>query len=195
MVECGTGDSVAYAQTLKPGTLESAGFTVHVVFSSGSVQQCRRHVCRPLREACWRHGTGWVKAPKVVQERNTQNLLCQLNSLQEVGDLWLRHSAAHRLRYTSVIFLRPDVLYTDPLPVEAITNVTVRPCLLPTKARGRISATGVLMHGVGIGTRVQRGLIAGEHTQITISWMWCTRSGGRMCNACGGWCQRLSQPH
>lgn len=66
----------------------------------------------------------------MVQQRNMRNLLCQLNSLQEVGDLWLRHAAAHRLQYRSVIFLRPDVLYTDPLPVAAMTNITVCPSRL-----------------------------------------------------------------
>eukprot|EP00892_Ulva_mutabilis_P003127 jgi/Ulvmu1/12815/UM097_0044.1 len=101
--------------------------TAHVITS----QELFLNTSQPLRDACWGKGTGWVKAPKVVQQRNTQNLLCQLNSLQEVGDLWLRHSAVHRLRHHAVIYLRPDVLYTDPLPVEAITNMTEEAVTIP----------------------------------------------------------------
>lgn len=99
--------------------------------ASGRPRSDVRGGCRQLQEGCWAHGTGWVKAPKIVQRRNMKNLMCQLNSLHEVGGLWLRHAAAHRLQYRAVIFLRPDVLYTDPLPVAAITNITVRSAPLP----------------------------------------------------------------
>eukprot|EP00892_Ulva_mutabilis_P003126 jgi/Ulvmu1/12814/UM097_0043.1 len=75
------------------------------------------------RDACWKVGTGWVHEPAQQQQRNVLNLLCQLNSLREVADLWHRHAAAAGLQYRSVIFLRPDVLYMDPLPVESILSI------------------------------------------------------------------------
>ena len=84
-------------------------------------------LCSRKRDACWKVGTGWVREPEQQQRRNVLNLLCQLNSLREVADLWHRHAAAGGLQYRSVIFLRPDVLYMDPLPVESILSIKVCP--------------------------------------------------------------------
>ena len=85
--------------------------------------------CSRKRDACWKVGTGWVHEPERQQQRNVLNLMCQLNSLREVADLWHRHAAARGLHYRAVIFLRPDVLYMDPLPVKSILSMKVPPFL------------------------------------------------------------------
>jgi hypothetical protein len=75
---------------------------------------------------CLEHGTGWVAAPQSAQKKNLRNLLCQLNSLKEVGDLWQAHWMSHPDEYAAVAYVRPDVLYRDPFPVKVIETLQAR---------------------------------------------------------------------
>lgn len=47
------------------------------------------------------------------------NLLCQLNSLQEVTSMW--RSSGHE--YHAVMYMRPDILYNCPFPTSALDNL------------------------------------------------------------------------
>jgi hypothetical protein len=61
-----------------------------------------------------------------MQRTNTRNWICQLNSVSEVSKLWERHYSRHRDDYAAVAFMRPDVYYFDPFPVEVISYLMVR---------------------------------------------------------------------
>lgn len=61
-----------------------------------------------------------------IQHSNLKNLLCQLNSFREVGQLWQDHFEEHREEYAAVAFVRPDVMYQSPFPVHLIPELKVR---------------------------------------------------------------------
>ena len=71
-------------------------------------------------------GTGWVAAAPETQQKNLRNLLCQLNSLKEVGKLWRQQFEANPNEYKAVVFMRPDVLYRDPFPTHLLPKLKVR---------------------------------------------------------------------
>lgn len=81
--------------------------------------------CSDDIEKCWLHGTGWTAALPEAQRKNLRNLVCQLNSLKQVGKLWQAEFDAHREEYAAVAFMRPDVLYRDPFPVHLIRSLKV----------------------------------------------------------------------
>ena len=89
-----------------------------------------RNVCSAEMHGCLATGTGWSAAAPQTQEKNVKNLLCQLNSLKEVGELWQAQFNAHSDEYAAVAFMRPDVLYRDPFPVHLIDRLKVRYTLL-----------------------------------------------------------------
>jgi hypothetical protein len=51
--------------------------------------------------------------------QSIQNLFCQLNSIHQVTALWQRT----RREYHAVLYLRPDVLFNCPLPIDVLDNV------------------------------------------------------------------------
>eukprot|EP00892_Ulva_mutabilis_P003975 jgi/Ulvmu1/194/UM001_0198.1 len=53
------------------------------------------------------------------QFQSIDNLLCQLNSLQEVTSMW--RSSGHD--YHAVLYLRPDILYNCPFPTAALDSL------------------------------------------------------------------------
>lgn len=81
-------------------------------------------------DACWMRGTGWVAAAPATQQKNLRNLLCQLNSLKEVGNLWQQQFEANPNEYKAVAFMRPDVLYRDPFPTHLLPKLKVRTLLV-----------------------------------------------------------------
>lgn len=72
------------------------------------------------------NGTGWEKdGPFEMQATNTRNWICQLHSVSEVSQLWEKHFADHIGEYSAVAFMRPDVHYHDPFPVQVIPDLKV----------------------------------------------------------------------
>lgn len=51
--------------------------------------------------------------------KSYQNLLCQLNSIQQVTSMWRGSETA----YDAVFYLRPDMLYNCPFPVHLLDNL------------------------------------------------------------------------
>lgn len=82
---------------------------------------CRRDIA-----ACLAKGTGWVNWPLSNQTENTQNMVCQLKSVEEVGNLWAAHYATHASEYAAVAFVRPDVQFDVPFPTQVIPRLQVR---------------------------------------------------------------------
>ena len=61
-----------------------------------------------------------------MQVTNTRNWVCQLQSVQEVSQLWQHHHQSHPGDpYAAVAFMRPDVFYHDPFPTQVIPNLKV----------------------------------------------------------------------
>lgn len=90
--------------------------------------------CREALEQCKARGHGW-KAANPDDFSIMQNLLCQLNSIREVNELW---KAAHaHAPYEAVIFARPDVLFNCPFPVQFLTDLQV--CCPARRAHARSS--------------------------------------------------------
>ena len=56
-----------------------------------------------------------------------QNLMCQLNSLATVTQLW-RNSGVH---YDAVAYMRPDVLYNCPFPVKQLEELKPNTVYIP----------------------------------------------------------------
>lgn len=50
---------------------------------------------------------------------SVHNLLCQLNSIDEVTSLWRTSTT----RYDAVVYLRPDVLYTCLFPIDVLETL------------------------------------------------------------------------
>lgn len=71
-------------------------------------------------QACLKHGTGW---PAKSEKEHTRNHVCQLKSVEEVGQLWEHHY--HKEEFAAVAYLRPDVLYNEAFPVELIPHLKV----------------------------------------------------------------------
>ena len=94
------------------------------------IEGCRfviiRCLCSSDMHSCLKTGTGWTAAAPKTQEKNVKNLLCQLNSLKEVGQLWQTQFDTGSEEYAAVAFMRPDVLYRDPFPVHVIERLKVR---------------------------------------------------------------------
>jgi len=62
-----------------------------------------------------RYGDSWN-----TNFENTYNAMAQLNSLKEVTNLWIDQN-----KYDFYLYLRPDLLYIDPLPIdEILKNIT-----------------------------------------------------------------------
>ena len=51
--------------------------------------------------------------------KSYQNLLCQLNSIQQVTAMW----RGSETKYDAVFYLRPDMLYNCPFPVQLLDNL------------------------------------------------------------------------
>jgi hypothetical protein len=51
--------------------------------------------------------------------KSYQNLLCQLNSIQQVTSMW----RGSEREYDAVFYLRPDMLYNCPFPVHVLDNL------------------------------------------------------------------------
>jgi hypothetical protein len=85
------------------------------------------HVCenREALNKCRERGHGWSN----VNQRDfsiASNLLCQLNSISEVNELW--KAAHHFTPYHAVIFARPDVVFNCKFPVQFLINLQVWLC-------------------------------------------------------------------
>ena len=74
---------------------------------------------KALTKEPWDGWKGGAKRP------NSENWLCQLESINQVGRLWEKHYNKGMDDYAIVAFLRPDVLYYDPFPVSLIPQVKV----------------------------------------------------------------------
>lgn len=53
-------------------------------------------------------------------------MVCQLKSIEEVGNLWATHYKKHKDEYAAVAFVRPDVQYDSALPTQVIPQLGVR---------------------------------------------------------------------
>ena len=53
-------------------------------------------------------------------------MVCQLKSVEEVGNLWSTHYESHASEYAAVAFVRPDVQYDVPFPTQVIPRLQVR---------------------------------------------------------------------
>lgn len=51
--------------------------------------------------------------------KSYQNLLCQLNSIEQVTSMW----RGSEMTYDAVFYLRPDMLYNCPFPVHLLDNL------------------------------------------------------------------------
>ena len=78
-------------------------------------------VCRSQMKDCEIHGSGWPNDPNF---NNMKNLLCQLNSVHHVSNIWQRHH--EKRNYYAVIYARPDVLFDCNFPVHYLENLKVR---------------------------------------------------------------------
>lgn len=72
-------------------------------------------------DSCQEAGLGWPADPPKQRMNNMVNLMCQLNSVREVGKLW--HSPDALRQYRAVIYARPDVLYNCPFPTRLIDRI------------------------------------------------------------------------
>lgn len=100
---------------------------LHVV-NSVDLQGDVRRACSDEIQICREKGrplepNGW-QTDKDPDGQNLVNLMCQLNSLNEVSHLWRRHHATRR--YAAVIYARPDVLYNCPYDTRLVDNIEVR---------------------------------------------------------------------
>lgn len=59
------------------------------------------------------------------QVQAINNLLCQLNSIEEVTKLWESHYVTHPEEYAAVAYIRPDVQYQGSFPVHVIPELKV----------------------------------------------------------------------
>jgi hypothetical protein len=98
-----------------------------VLITACYITCCTTHLCScsSEMEQCRKQGTGWVAASPAMQQKNLRNLICQLNSLKEVGQLWQAHFESHADEYAAIAFMRPDVVYRDPFPVNLISRLKV----------------------------------------------------------------------
>jgi hypothetical protein len=104
-----------------------------------TLHMCMRHafhLCSDNMENCLEVGTGWPLEKEERQVNNVRNLLAQLNSVYEVGQLW-EHKHTQRA-YHAVLFARPDVKYTCKFPAQMLADIRVRPCS-HTAAPGGVS--------------------------------------------------------
>lgn len=98
-------------------------------------RQLSSHVCAILQDAFLEEYKLPIAACKMFSLKNhssasskdyykdgfqsLNNLLCQLNSLQEVTSMW--KSSGHD--YHAVLYLRPDILYNCPFPTVALDSL------------------------------------------------------------------------
>lgn len=96
---------------------------------------------KDLKEEPWDGWKGGVKRP------NSENWLCQLESINRVARLWEKNIKTNPLEYAAVAFMRPDVLYYDPFPVSLIAHLKPRELWVPAwSGNGGINDRFALLH-------------------------------------------------
>lgn len=76
-------------------------------------------------DACLEQGTGWIFSSDKNQRATLNNHACQLQSVQEVTNMWEAHYLTNPEQYVAVAYMRPDVHFQSDFPVHLIPEMKV----------------------------------------------------------------------